>query len=45
MHRVIVESPHRERFNTRISVALRDMVSEHAGDALMVDLGVLSGLF
>lgn len=40
-----VESPPREMFNKRIDVTLRDMVSEHAGDALMADLGVLSGLF
>lgn len=33
-----------EVFKKRIDVTLRDMVNEHAGDVLMVDLGVLSGL-
>ena len=34
-----------ELFKSRVDVALRDMVSGHHGDGLMVGLDVLSGLF
>ena len=40
-----MESPFLEVFKKRVDVALRDMVSGHGGDGLMVGLGDLSGLF
>lgn len=32
-------------FQNRVAVALRDMVSGHGGDGLMITLGDLRGLF
>ena len=40
-----MESLSLEVFIERVDVALRDMVSGHGGDGLMVGLGDLSGLF
>jgi len=35
---VVVESPSLEVFQSRVDVALRDVVSGHGGDGLMVGL-------
>jgi len=43
--REVVESPSLEAFKKRVSVALRDMISEHGGDGSTVGLDNLSGLF
>jgi len=43
--RVVVESLSLKVFKRRVNVALRDMVSGHGGDGLMVRLADLSGLF
>ena len=40
-----MESPSLEQFKKQVDVALRDMVSGHGGDGLMVGLGDLGGLF
>ena len=39
-----VESPPLEVFKNCVDVALRDVVSGHGGDGLLVGLGDLSGL-
>ena len=36
--REVVKSPSLEEFKNRVDVALRDVVSEHGGDGLMVGL-------
>ena len=41
----MVESPSLEVFESRVDVALTDMVSGHGGDRLTADLGNLTGLF
>ena len=41
---VVVESPSLEVFQSRVDVALRDVVSGHGGDGLVVGPGDLSGL-
>ena len=41
----VVESPPLEVFMKRADVALRDVVSGHGGDGLMVELKDLSSLF
>ena len=41
----VVESPSLEVLKKRVDVALRDMVSGHGGDGLMLGLDDLSGLF
>ena len=43
--REVVESPSLEVFKSRVDVALRDVVSWHVEDGLMVGLDDLSGLF
>lgn len=43
-HRQVVQSPSREVLREHVDVARRDMVSGHAGDALMVGLDDLRGL-
>jgi len=43
--REVVESPSLEMFREHGDVALRDLVSEHGGNGLVVGLYVLSGLF
>ena len=43
--REVVESPSLEVFKKSRGVALRDMVSGHGADGLVVGLGDLSGLF
>ena len=43
--REVVESPSLEVFNSRVDLALGDMVSGHGGDGLMVGVGDLRGLF
>ena len=43
--REVVESLPLEMFKNRVDVALRDVVSGHGGDGLMVGLGDLRGLF
>ena len=43
--REVVELLSLEVFQNRVNVALRDMVSGHGGDGLMVGLGDLRGLF
>ncbi len=43
--REVVELLSLEVFQNRVDVALRDMVSGHGGDGLMVGLGDLRGLF
>jgi len=40
-----VESPYLEVFTNHVDVALRDVVTGHAGDGLMVGLDDLRGLF
>ena len=40
-----MESPSWEAFKKHRDVALRDVVSEHGGDGLIVGLGDLSSLF
>ena len=42
--REVVQSPSLEAFKNRVDVALRDVVSGHGGDRLMVGLGDLRGL-
>ena len=41
----MVESPSLEVFKNHVDVALRDVVSGHGGDGLVVGLDDLSGLF
>ena len=41
----VVESPSLEVFRSCGDVTLRDVVSRHGGNGLMVGLGDLSGLF
>ena len=43
--REVVGSPSLEVFKNRVDVALRDVVSGHGGDGVMVGLGGLRGLF
>ena len=43
--REVVESPSLEEFKNRVEMALRDIVSGHGGDGLMVGLDGLHGLF
>ena len=43
--RTVVESPSLELFKNDVDVALRDMVSEHAGGGLTVGLGELRRSF
>ena len=43
--RISRTSPSLEVFKKRVDVALRDPVSGHGGDGLVVGLGDLSGLF
>ena len=43
--REVVQSLSLEMFKNCVDVALRDVVSGHGGDRLMVGLGDLSGLF
>ena len=43
--REVVESPPPQALKKCVDVALRDMVSGHGGDGLVVRLGELSGLF
>ena len=45
MSREVVESPSVEVFMNRGDVALRDVVSGHGGDGLMVGLRDLRGIF
>ena len=40
-----MESPFLEVLKKCVDVALRDVVSRHSGDGLIVGLGDLSGLF
>ena len=42
--REVVESPSLEVFQSRVDVALRDVVSGHGGDGLTVGLDGLRGL-
>ena len=43
--REVVKSPSLEVFKKRVDVTLRDVVSRHSGDGLMVGLDDHSGLF
>ena len=43
--REVVESPFLEVYKKHVEVALRDMVSGHRGDGLVVGLGELNSLF
>jgi len=43
--REVVQSPSLEVFQSRVDVALRDVVSGHGGDGLEVGLGDLKALF
>ena len=43
--REVVERPSLEVLKSRVDVALRDVVSGHGRDGLMVGLNDLSGLF
>jgi len=45
MPREVVESPSLEVFEERVDVALKDTVSGHGGDELMVGLDDLNGFF
>ena len=43
--REVVDSPSLEVFQDHVDVALRDMVSGHGGDGVMLGLNDLSGIF
>jgi len=43
--REVVQSPSVEVLKNRVDVALKDVVSRHGGDGLLVGLSDLSGLF
>ena len=43
--REVVQSPSLEVLKNRVDVALRDVVSGHGGDGLVVGLDELCGLF
>jgi len=45
LHREAVQSPSLEVFQNRVDMALRDVVSGHGGDGLVVGFGDLRGLF
>jgi len=45
MLQLVVQSLPLEVFKNHVDVALRDVVSEHGGDGLMVALDDVSGLF
>ena len=45
MPREVRESPSLGMFRSHVDVALRDVVSGHGGDGLVVGLDGLSGLF
>ena len=45
LHREVVESPSLEVFQSRVDVALRDVVSGHGGGGLAVGPGDLRAIF
>ena len=45
LHREVVQSPFLEVLKNHVDVALRDVVSGHGGDELVVGLNDLRGLF
>jgi len=45
LHREVVGSPSLEEFQSRVDVALRDVVSGHAGNGSAVGLDDFSALF